>query len=312
MIADRLIERIKATNNPTVVGLDPREDYIPAFIREEALQLYNDPCRAMAEAILLYNRALIDALYDIIPAVKPQMAFYEQYGAPGIDSYIKTVAYARDKGLVVIGDAKRGDISSTAQAYADAHIGRVTAAEQSPAVYDTDFVTVNPYLGFDTLEPFLENAKRYGKGFFILVKTSNPGAGDVQDLDTPGGKVYEVIADRVEAWNRETAGTYGYGLAGAVVGATHPAQAKALRERMPHTFFLVPGYGAQGGTAEDARACFNAGGVGAIVNNSRGIITAYKQPLYASKFTEEQFAQAARKAVLTMRDELGYNYDGIQ
>lgn len=304
MIIDQLITRIIEMKNPTVVGLDPRPEYIPSFIREEACRLHEEPCRAMAYAILVFNKALIDALYDIVPAVKPQIAFYEQYGTAGIECYRETVRYAKQKELIVIGDIKRGDIASTAQAYADAHIGKVETGGQAVAMFDTDFVTINPYLGYDAVSPFLDNCRLYDRGLFVLVRTSNPGAGDIQDLETPGGKVYEVVGDKVSAWGADLRGQYGYSTIGAVVGATHPSQARVLRERMPHTFFLVPGYGAQGGTAEGVHACLHQDGMGAIVNNSRGIIAAHLSDAYKDRYPKTAFAGAARESALAMRAAL--------
>ncbi|MDR1665196.1 MAG: orotidine-5'-phosphate decarboxylase [Clostridiales bacterium] len=306
---DRLIARVIETRNPTAVGLDPRPEYIPDFITKNASQHFSDPFQAISHAVFLFNKSLIDALYDIVPAVKPQVAFYELYGAHGYDCYLKTVRYAKGKGLFVIADAKRNDIASSAQAYADAHIGRVALNGQARALFDADFVTLNPYLGRDSVEPFLEAAREYDKGVFVLVKTSNTGSGDIQDIDTPDGKIYEIVAEKVKAWGGEP-GKYGYNRAGAVVGATHPAQAEALRARMPNTFFLVPGYGAQGGTAAGARKSFHKNGLGAIVNNSRGIIAAHTKP--GCPHTGEGFALAAREAAIKMREDLGFNYEDCQ
>jgi orotidine-5'-phosphate decarboxylase len=308
---DRLIDRIIQTNNPTVVGLDPRPEYIPPDILNDAFGQYTDACVAMARAVLTFNQKLIDALCDIVPAVKPQIAFYEIYGGAGMDCYRETVRYAKEKGLITIGDIKRGDIASTAQAYADAHLGRVMVNGKNMPVYDTDFVTINPYLGYDAVAPFITSAWEYSKGVFVLVKNSNASAGDIQDLDTAVGKVYEVVGDLVSAWGTGSAGRYGYSAVGAVVGATYPAQAEALRKRMPDAFFLVPGYGTQGATAEDVRPCFRENGLGAIVNNARGIIAAHRLPAYRGRFTEDNFTAAARQAALDMRAALGYNYEHL-
>jgi orotidine-5'-phosphate decarboxylase len=288
MITDRLIERIRELNNPSVVGLDPREDYIPVYLRENY--------KALADAILAYNKGLIDALADIVPAVKPQIAFYECYGAAGIACYAETVRYAKEKGLFVIGDIKRGDVASTAEAYADAHLS-------GEGAFEPEYIPVNPSLGADAIEPFVVNAKRYDKGFFVLVCTSNKHAGDFQNLETPAGRVYQVVGGKVSEWGADTVGQYGYSSVGAVVGATHPEQARVLRKQMPHTFFLVPGYGAQGGTAEDARACFDTHGGGAIVNSSRGIIAAHMNAKYAG-FRPDEYALAAREAALEMKAAL--------
>jgi orotidine-5'-phosphate decarboxylase len=306
MIFDRLTRRIQETQNPAVVGLDPRPEYIPAFIMEKARQSLPDILAAVSAAILEFNKALVDALCDIVPAVKPQIAFYEQYGAAGVDCYRETIRYAKSKNFIVIGDIKRGDIAAVAGAYANAHLGRVTVGGQENIVFDTDIVTVNPYMGYDVIQPFLENAQKYDKGIFALVKTSNPSSKDIQDIETPAGKVYELVADRINEWNGSATGEYGYGRIGAVVGATHPAQAEELRKRMPHVFFLVPGYGAQGGTAADVNGCFNPGGLGAVINNSRGIIAAHTLPAYKEKYAEKDFALAAREAALQMRSELGF------
>ncbi len=289
MITDRLIDRVKELSNPTVVGLDPREEYVPEFLINTH--------KALADAILAFNKGLIDAVYDIVPAVKPQIAFYERFGARGIECYAETVCYAKSKGLFVIGDIKRGDVASTAEAYAEAHLSEGGALE-------ADFITLNPYLGADAVQPFVNNAKRYDKGLFVLVCTSNPGAGDLQNIETVNGKVYEVVGDKVSAWGADMIGKHGYSAVCAVAGATHPEQVRVLRKRMPHTFFLVPGYGAQGGKAEDVRCCFDKNGTGAIVNSSRGIIAAHKDAKYAD-FKPEQYALAAREAALEMKKELG-------
>lgn len=304
MIIDRLIEKIKQTNNPTVVGLDPRLSYIPEHIKEEAYQKYAKTPMGAAEAFWQFNKAIIDAIYDLVPAVKPQIAMYEQFGPAGIACYIKTIAYAKEMGLIVIGDIKRSDIASTAEAYADGHIGNVTIAENAFEIYREDFITLNPYLGWDSIEPYMENCRNYERGLFILVKTSNPNSGQLQDLDVGGMTLYEKVGELTSQWGEPFMGEYGYSSVGAVVGATHPDQATALRKKMPHTFFLVPGYGAQGGTAEDLAVCFDQNGLGAIINSSRGIIAAYKKPEYREKFSEKEFAQAARQAVITMRDDL--------
>ena len=291
MIIDTLIDKIKQTENPTVVGLDPRLDYIPDFIKQKVYEKFGKTLSGAMEAFWQFNKAIIDATYDLIPAVKPQIAMYEQYGADGIACYIKTIAYAKEMGLIVIGDVKRSDIASTAEAYSNGHIGKVDVEENSFEIYREDFITLNPYLGWDSIEPYIENCKSYEKGIFVLVKTSNPNSGQLQDLNIDGIKLYE-------------RGKYNYSSVGAVVGATHSKQAQDLRKKLPHTFFLVPGYGAQGGTAEDLAVCFDKNGIGAIVNSSRGIIAAYKNKKYAKDFSEQNFAQASRQAVIDMRDDL--------
>ena len=303
---DQLIEKIEACQNPTVVGLDPRLSMIPEAIREEAYEKYGKTPEGAAEAFYLFNKEILDAVYDLIPAVKPQVAMYEMYGVPGLAAYIKTISYAREKGLIVIGDIKRSDIASTAQAYADGHIGVAPVEGEKYEIYQEDFVTLNPYLGVESIEPYFKNMKDYNKGIFVLVKTSNPGSGQIQDLlagpeDKP---LYEIVGGLVEEWGSDFRGQYGYSDVGAVVGATHPEQGKRLREVLPHTFFLVPGYGAQGATAQDLRGCFDKEGRGAIVNSSRGIIAAWQKEKYASAFRADQWAQASRQAVLDMKEDL--------
>lgn len=300
MIIDKLIEKIQATQNPTVVGLDPRPDYIPANIVKDAQDRYGKTTIAAKYALLAYNKGIIDAVSDIVPAVKPQMAFYEQFGAEGVDAFIQTVAYAKSKDLVVIGDIKRSDIASTAEAYSDGHIGRVDVFGEAVSVFDEDFITLNPFLGEDSVEPFLKNCAKYDKGLFLLVKTSNAGSGNFQDLVVDGRHIYEIMANYVNKWGEGFVGKNGYSSIGAVVGATHPAVAAKLRVQMPRTFFLVPGYGAQGGSASDIAVSFDKNGGGAIVNNSRGIIAAYKTERYA----QMSYDEAARAAALVMRDEL--------
>jgi len=290
--------------NPTVVGLDPRLDFVPAFIKEEAYESWGKTPKAAAWAFLKYNKAIIDAVYDLVPAVKPQVAMYEQFGPEGIQAYIDTILYAKEKGLIVIGDIKRSDIASTAEAYADGHIGKVKVEDEAFEVYHEDSITLNPYLGYDSIEPYIKHCKDYDKGLFILVKTSNPNSGEIQDLDLGGEKLYERVGKLVSDWGKELIGKKGYSQVGAVVGATHPEQAKRLRELMPHTFFLVPGYGAQGATAKDLAVCFDKNGLGAIVNSSRGIIAAYKLDKYKKDYSEKEFALASRQAVIDMKKDL--------
>lgn len=304
MIIDQLIEKIKQTNNATVVGLDPRLSYVPKHIREAGYAKYGKTPRGVAEAFWLFNKEIIDAVCDIVPAVKPQVAMYEELGAEGMACYIKTIAYAKEKGLVIIGDIKRSDISSTAEAYSHGHIGRVEVEEEKFEIYQEDFITLNPYLGIDSIKPYLGDCAEYERGLFILVKTSNPNSGQLQDLDVGGMTLYEKVGQLTEEWGETLRGKYGYSSVGAVVGATHPAQAEKLRKWMPHTFFLVPGYGAQGGTAEDLSVCFDEKGLGAIINSSRGIIAAYKKDAYKEQFSEQEFAQAARQAAIDMREDL--------
>lgn len=300
MSIDILIEKIKEKKNPSVAGLDPKLEYIPAFIKEKAFADFGKNLDGAAQAIWEFNKALIDALYDVVPAVKPQSAFYEMYGLPGEQTLHKTIAYAREKGLYVILDVKRNDIGSTAQAYSAAYLGKVEVEGELLDACPVDCVTVNPYLGTDGVKPFVDDCTKYGKSIFTLVKTSNPSSGELQDKQIDGKPMYEQVAALVNQWNDSTVGKYGYGAVGAVVGATYPEQAKALRSIMKQSYFLVPGYGAQGGGAKDVKNSFNDDGLGAIVNSSRGIMCAYKK----GDWREEQFAQAARAEAERMRDEI--------
>lgn len=300
MSVDTLIEKIKKTNNPSVAGLDPRTEYVPEHIKAKAYAKYGKTLRGACEAIWEYNKGLIDALYDIVPAVKPQSAFYEMYGLCGEELLSRTIEYAKEKGLYVILDVKRNDIGSTAEAYSAAYLGRVNIDGEEYAPSEVDAVTVNPYLGTDGIAPFVEDCRKYSKMIFTLVKTSNPSSGELQDIDTGDGKIYERAARLVNDWGRDTIGKYGYGAVGAVVGATYPEQAKILRTLMPHAYFLVPGYGAQGGGAKDVKNSFNPDGLGAIVNSSRAIMCAYKK----RGLCGEAFADAAREEAVRMRDEL--------
>lgn len=297
---DRLLTKIKALQNPTVVGLDPTYSMIPAFIKEEMLERYGKTPKAVAEMFIKFNKAIIDEVYDLIPSVKPQIAMYEQYGLEGLRAYMETCEYAREKGLIVIGDIKRGDIASTAAAYAG-HIAGVDIEGEHFDLWQEDAVTLNPYMGFDGIDPFIEACNKQDKGLFILVKTSNPSSSELQDLLVDGTPIYDKTADLVSKWGKLTMGEMGYSRIGAVVGATHKEQGAELRARMPHTFFLVPGYGAQGGTAENLRGFFDKDGLGCIVNSSRGIIAAYKND---TEFGERDFAKASRKAVIAMRNDL--------
>lgn len=301
---DQLIEKIEKTGAPIVVGLDPNLNFIPKHIKEEVFECYGRTPKAVAEAFYRFNKEIIDAIYDIVPAVKPQIAMYEQYGYEGIESYIKTINYAKEKGLMVIGDIKRSDIASTAEAYANGHIGEVEIEGINHTVFNQDAITLNPYLGVDSIEPYIENCRKLDKGLFILVKTSNPNSGEFQNLDVGGEKLCERVGRSVHQWGEQVVGKRGYSAIGAVVGATHPDDAKALRKIMPNNFFLVPGYGAQGAKAEDLKDYFNEDGFGAIVNSSRGIIAAYKDEKYKDRFTEEEFALASREAVIEMKKDL--------
>ena len=298
---DVLITKIKEMNNPTVIGLDPRYDMLPNCIKEK----YGTDVKSVCEGILEYNKALIDATYDIIPAVKPQIAFYEMFGVDGINCFKETCKYAKEKGMVVIADVKRGDIGSTAAGYSNAYLGETLVGDKKESFFDIDFVTVNPYLGVDGIKPFIEDAKKYGKGIFILVKTSNPSSAELQDLRLESGEtVYEKVAELVKTWGEELIGEKGYSSVGAVVGATHPTQLKDLRKLMPNTFFLIPGYGAQGGKAEDIALGFDENGIGGIVNASRSLMCAYKSDLWKEEYGDLRFAEATRAEAIRMRNEL--------
>ncbi|MDR0220175.1 MAG: orotidine-5'-phosphate decarboxylase [Lachnospiraceae bacterium] len=294
---DTLIDKIKRTA-PVVVGLDPLMKFMPPHIEQAAMREYGATPAGYSEALWQFNKAIIDHIYDLVPAVKPQIAMYERYGLEGLAVYCQTTAYAREKGLLVIGDVKRGDIGSTAEAYALGHLGADSA-------FGEDFVTVNPYLGYDGVQPFIAVAKAENKGIFVLVKTSNPGSGEFQDQLVDGRPLYELVADKVAAWGGEHMGGQ-YSEVGAVVGATYPAQGRALRQLMPKAFILVPGYGAQGGRAADLKPFFNADGLGAIINSSRGIIAAWQEEEYA-KYGSEGFAAAARQATLRMIEDIKEN-----
>lgn len=300
-IIDILIEKIKETGNPTVMGLDPRYEMIPKCVTEK----YPQTLEGAAQAIVEYNKALIDATYDIIPAVKPQIAFYEMFGIPGIQAFEETCKYAKQKGMIVIADIKRGDIGSTAQGYSNAYLGKTEIGETEQSIFDVDFVTVNPYMGTDCVKPFIEDCKKYNKGLFILVKTSNPSSGELQDLKLEDGEeVYTRVAKLVGKWGEELRGTYNYSSIAAVVGATYPEQLKQIRETAPNTYFLIPGYGAQGGKASDIAYGFDGNGLGGIVNASRSLMCAYKSDRWKEQFEEKDYAQATRAEAIRMRDEL--------
>lgn len=295
---DKLIAKIQKTGAPIVVGLDPMLNYIPEHIQKKAFAEYGETLEGAAEAIWQFNKEIVDKTYDLIPAVKPQIAMYEQFGIEGLKAYDKTVKYCQEKGLVVIGDAKRGDIGSTSAAYATAHLGKVKVGNNICSAFNTDFLTVNPYLGTDGVKPFVDVCNAEDKGIFVLVKTSNPSSGEFQDRLIDGKPLYEHVAAKVVEWG-EASMDGAYSNVGAVVGATYPEMSAVLRKLMPKTYFLVPGYGAQGGTAKDLKNCFNEDGLGAVVNSSRGIIAAYRQEKYA-KFGAEHFAEASRQAVIDM------------
>ena len=295
---NKLISNIRKTNAPIVVGLDPMLNYIPEHIQKKAFAEFGETLEGAAEAIWQYNKGIVDATFDLIPAVNPQIAMYEQFGIPGLIAYKKTVEYCKSKDLVVIGDIKRGDIGSTSAAYAVGHLGQVQVGSKKYAGFDEDFATVNPYLGSDGVKPFMDVCKEEKKGIFVLVKTSNPSSGEFQDRVIDGRPLYELVGEKVAQWGDELMGD-GYSYVGAVVGATYPEMGKVLRKIMPKTFILVPGYGAQGGKGADLVHFFNEDGLGAIVNSSRGIIAAYKQEKY-KEFGAENYADASRAAVKDM------------
>lgn len=299
--ADRLTNRISELGNPTVVGLDPRLNQIPEFIKANAMEEFGETTEGVAEAILDFNMGIIEAISDIVPAVKPQIAFYECYGHQGLRAYEATVRYAQEKGLLVIGDAKRNDIGSTAEAYAKGHLGSVDIFGSPQRTIDVDCMTVTPYLGTDGIKPFTKVCAEEGKGIFVLVRTSNPSADEIQGQAIGDQLMDEHVATLVEGWGRELIGQSGFSSVGAVIGATYPEEARVLRNLMPNQIFLVPGYGAQGGGADDVKYCFHKNGTGAIVNSSRGIIFAYQK----QEKPGEAYADAAREAALAMKEDLG-------
>lgn len=299
---NKLVKKIEALQAPIVVGLDPMLSYVPEHIQKKAFVEYGETLEGAAEAIWQYNKGIIDATYDLIPAVKPQIAMYEQFGVPGMEAFAKTVSYCKEKDLVVIGDIKRGDIGSTSKAYAVGHLGKVQVGSKCYTAFEEDFVTVNPYLGSDGINPFIDVCKEEKKGIFVLVKTSNPSSGEFQDQLVNGRPLYELVGEKVREWGETIMGE-SYSYVGCVIGATYPEMGKVLRKLMPKTYILVPGYGAQGGKAEDLIDYFNADGLGAIINSSRGIIAAYQQEKYA-KFGETAYADASRQAVIDMKDDI--------
>ena len=299
---NKLVQKIKGTGASIVAGLDPMLSYIPESILKKAFAEYGETLEGAAEAIWQFNKEIIDNICDLIPAVKPQIAMYEQFGVEGLKAFQKTVNYCKEKDLVVIGDVKRGDIGSTSAAYATAHLGKVTVGEKRLSAFDEDFATVNPYLGSDGVKPFVEVCKKEKKGIFVLVKTSNPSSGEFQDRLINDRPLYEYVGEKVDEWGKECMGD-SYSYVGAVVGATYPEMGKILRKIMPKAYILVPGYGAQGGKGADLVHFFNEDGLGAIVNSSRGIIAAWQQEKYA-KFGAEHFGEASRAAVLDMREDI--------
>lgn len=310
--SDKLTELIKQKNNPSVLGLDPKLEYIPESIKNKYFNNYDAPGKAVAGSIVEFNKRLIDALYDIIPAVKPQLAYYEMYGIDGINAFYETVAYAKEKGLLVIADGKRNDIGTTAQAYAKAYLGKTDINDRKIEAFGADALTVNAYLGIDGVKPFIEECEKDAKGIFVLVKTSNPSSGQLQDLVLQDGRtIYEAMADLVNEWGSTTLGQCGYSSVGAVVGATYPTQLEEMRKRMDKAWILVPGYGAQGGTARDVARAFDKDGLGAIINASRSLMCAYNLENWKAKYSKEQFAEAARSEAERMRDDINKERESL-
>ena len=300
-LMDRLIEKIKQMNNPTVIGVDTRYELVPDCVKNKYSKDINGMCKAMLE----YSKALIDATYDIIPAVKLQSAYFEMYGIEGIKLYKEMIDYCKSKEMLVMADVKRGDIGSTSSGYSRAYLGKNLINEKEESIFDVDFATVNPYMGSDCVNPFVEDCKKYDKGIFVLVKTSNKSSGEIQDLKTEEGEeVYKKVARLVNSWGEELIGENGYSNVSAVVGATYPKQLEELREIMPHAYFLIPGYGAQGGKAEDIALGFDKNGLGGIVNATRSLMCAYKSERWQNEFSEEDYAKATRAEAIRMRDEL--------
>lgn len=297
---DRLVKKIIETQNPTVAGLDPKLDYVPAYLREKAFAEYGVTLQGAAQALLEFNKGLIDELYDIVPAVKPQCAYYEMYGYPGVKALYETICYAKERGMYVITDGKRNDIGTTMEAYATGHLGSLEINGTSVKPFDGDALTVNGYLGSDGIHPLLRVCKEEDASIFVLVKTSNPSSGELQDRLIDGKPVYEIMGEMCENWGADSIGEFGYSHVGAVVGATYPKQLSELRKKLPHTFFLVPGYGAQGGGAKDVAGAFDERGLGAIINSSRGIMCAYKK----EGCDERDYAKAARREALRMKEDI--------
>ncbi len=300
MSLDRLIDKIIQTQNPSVVGLDPKLDYIPNYIIEKKVKKYGKTLKAASKAILEFNKSIIDEIHDICPAIKPQAAYYEMYGYEGVKTLYKTIRYAKEKGMFVITDGKRNDIGATMEAYATAHLGLTDICGEEVEAFGADALTVNGYLGTDGISPLLEKCDKYDKGIFVLVKTSNKSSGELQDLKIGDKTVYATMGELCENWGKDYMGKYSYSSVGAVVGATYPDQLKELRAALPHTFFLVPGYGAQGGGAEGVSKGFDENGLGAIVNSSRGVMCAYKK----EECDEHDFAKAARREVIRMKEDI--------
>ena len=300
MSLDTLMEKIVETQNPTVVGLDPKLDYVPEFIKKDAFDVEGYTLKAAAKAIYRFNKGIIDAICDVVPAIKPQAAYYEMYGYYGVKALAKTIEYAKSKGIFVITDGKRNDIGATMEAYTNAHLGTVTVGDRVLEPFGADALTVNGYLGSDGIEPLLNACREFDKGIFVLVKTSNKSSGELQDRLIDGKPVYEIMGEMCEKWGESAMGAYGYSSVGAVVGATYPEQLEELRVKMPHTFFLVPGYGAQGGGAEGVAKAFDKNGRGAIINSSRAVMCAYKK----EGCDETEYAAAALRECIRMKNDI--------
>ena len=300
MSFDRLIEKIVQTQNPSVVGLDPKLEYVPEFIVNKKIKKYGKTLKAASKAILEFNKAIIDEIHDICPAIKPQAAYYEMYGYEGVKTLYKTIEYAKENGMFVMTDGKRNDIGATMEAYSTAHLGFTEVGGEEIPAFGADALTVNGYLGTDGIAPLLDKCDKYDKGIFVLVKTSNKSSGELQDLKIGDKTVYATMGELCENWGKDHMGKYGYSSVGAVVGATYPEQLAEMRKALPHTFFLVPGYGAQGGGAEGVSKGFDKNGLGAIVNSSRGVMCAYKK----EGCDEKDFAKAARREVIRMKEDI--------
>lgn len=305
---DRLIKKIIETQNPTVAGLDPKLDYVPEYLKNEAFEQYGETLEGAAAALLSFNKGLIDELCDIVPAVKPQCAYYEMYGYPGVKALYETICYAKERGMYVITDGKRNDIGTTMEAYATGHLGSLNIGTTAVKPFDGDALTVNGYLGSDGIRPLLAVCKETDASIFVLVKTSNPSSGELQDRLIDGKPVYEIMGEMCENWGADSVGTYGYSHVGAVVGATYPRQLSELRKKLPHTFFLVPGYGAQGGGAGDVAGAFDLNGRGAVINSSRGIMCAYQK----EGCDGHDYAKAARREALRMKEDILSFLPGIK
>ncbi len=302
--SDKLTTAIQKKNCCVVVGLDPHFDLIPESIKQQFSKLQDDAFKYAANVILEFNKQVIDTLEHLVGIVKLQIAFYELYGWQGIWSYAETIHYAKQKGLIVIGDVKRGDVPNTAAAYANAHIGQVSINNTTQIAFQSDAITVNPLLGVDSILPFIKNAETYDKGIFVLAKTSNPSSVEFQDLLCGTKKLHQIIAEKIHTWGSRSIGTYGYSAIDAVVGATYPEDILILRKTMPNAYLLIPGYGSQGATAEDIKNCFNSDGYGAIINASRSILYAYNNRSWKDKYGAQTWKEAAQNAVMNMKEDL--------